>query len=103
MSIGKVWHGGVEGTGTGQMLTAGDPTSGSAGYVAMEAVEGTVDGRAGTFCMQQMGTLTGGESRLTYGVVPGSGTGALEGMTGTLDLQIDEDGTHRYTLEYALP
>jgi hypothetical protein len=102
MRIRKTWVGEVEGTGWGLMISGGDPTSGTAGYVAMEVVEGTVGGRSGLFALQQLGTMQDGRAHQVYEVVPGSGIGELAGITGVLELSV-EDGTHRYTLSYDLP
>ena len=96
----KTWTGEVEGTSTGIMLTAGDPGTGSAGYVAIETFTGTLGGRQGTISFQQLGTMAAGEPALTYVIAPGSGTGALEGVTGALDIgEIDEEGHHQVTVE----
>lgn len=83
------------------MLSAGDPTSGSAGYVAIEVVEGALHGRSGSLALQQLGVMRAGEQELRYDVVPGSGTDGLVGITGTLALTIDEHG-HHYELTYDL-
>ncbi len=100
--LSKTFHGDLQGTGVGVMLSAGDPQVGAAGYVAMETVDGTLGGRQGSFALQQFGTLHGGSQTLHYEVVPGSGSGQLDGLTGILHLNIDEDGTHHYELEYEL-
>ncbi|WP_040162839.1 DUF3224 domain-containing protein [Microbacterium gorillae] len=99
----KEWTGGVRGSGVGVMLSAGDPRTGAAGYVALETVDGSIDGRAGTFALSQQGTMTATGQTLAYAVVPGSGTGELTGLTGTVELTVDEDDTHRVVLHYALP
>lgn len=98
----KTWSGGIVGTGRGLMLSGGDPQAGEAGYVAVESFEGRVDGRAGSFLLQQSGQMIGGEAQLRYDVVPGSGGGELAGITGTLDLDI-VSGEHRVRLAYTLP
>jgi hypothetical protein len=98
----KTFHGDLDGVGEGVMLSAGDPRTGNAGYVAIETVTGRLDDREGSFAMQQFGTLKNGESTLHYEIVPGSGQGDLEGITGPLELTIEPDGTHRYALEYDL-
>ena len=90
------------GVGVGVMFSAGDPARGSAGYVASEAVDGALEGRRGTFALQQMGTVHAGHSRVEYVVVPGGGTGQLEGIGGTLALTVEADGTHRYVLDDTL-
>lgn len=96
----KTWRGDLEGTGSGVLLSGGDPQSGEAGYVAIETVTGRLGDRDGGFAFQQSGSMHGGSQTLQYAVVPGSGRGDLEGITGTLRLSVDEDGTHRYELEY---
>ncbi len=101
LAIAKTWSGDLAGTGHGLMLSAGDPTQGSAGYVALEIVDGTLHGRAGTFAFHQLGVMHDGVQSLDYRIVPGSGTGALVGITGTLALTFDERG-HTYLLTYAL-
>ena len=98
----KVWSGGLSGTGRGVMLSAGDPATGTAGYVALETVDGALDGVAGTLALQQFGTMDGGVPTLRYEIVPGSGTGGLMGVTGSIDLAI-VDGQHRVTLTYRCP
>jgi hypothetical protein len=93
----KDWTGGMVGTSTGLMLSAGDPQAGTAGYVALEVFRGTVDGRDGTVVLQQFGTMTD-ETTLYYEFVPGSGTGQLTGILGKLTL----DG-HEVSVSYQGP
>lgn len=100
-SIDKQFRGDIEGTSTGEMLSGGDPTSGSAGYVAIERVVGTLHGRRGSFILQHAGTMTPASSLLTIDVVPGSGTGELAALTGSMTLVI-ADGRHSYTFHYSL-
>jgi hypothetical protein len=100
--LAKTFSGDLRGTGTGIMLAAGDPSVGSAGYVAIEIVRGDLGDREGGFALQQFGTMNTGAQTLHYEVVPGSGSGGLTGITGTLHLVIDDDGTHRYELRYDL-
>jgi hypothetical protein len=98
----KTWSGELTATGIGVMLSGGDPATGAAGYVALETVTGTLGGRSGGFALQQLGRLRDGTPDLTYVVTPGSGTGELSGLRGELTLVIDDDGTHRYRLDYEL-
>jgi Protein of unknown function (DUF3224) len=98
--LAKTFHGDLRGSGTGIMLSAGDPQAGSAGYVAIESVRGRLGEREGGFALQQFGSMHAGSRTLHYEVVPGSGSGRLTGITGTLRLDVDEDGTHRYELRY---
>ena len=100
--LSKTFTGDLAGTGRGLMLSAGDPQTGEAGYVAVETVRGRLAGREGGFALQQFGTMHAGAQVLRYEVVPGSGDGGLAGITGTLHLEVDDDGSHRYALEYDL-
>ena len=85
MSLDKQFHGDLEATSKGQMLTAGTAVQGSAGYVAIERVSGTLKGRSGSFALQHSGTMTRGTPQLTITVVPDSGTGQLAGSRGQDD------------------
>jgi hypothetical protein len=102
MSLNKKFEGDLQGTGQGEMLTALTPIKDSAGYVAIERFTGTVHGRSGSFVFQHSGTMNQGAQQLSIAVVPGSGTGALLGITGTFRLNI-VDGKHLYEFEYTLP
>jgi hypothetical protein len=101
MSIDKQFHGDLEGTSKVEMLTAGTEVKGSAGYVALEKVSGTLQGRSGTFMLQHSGTMTRGVPQLTITVVPDSGTGQLVGLAGKMMIKI-ADGKHSYDFEYTL-
>ena len=103
MSIDKRFHGDLEGTSKGEMLAAGTDVKSSAGYVAMERVEGTLQSGAGSFVLQHSGTMNRGVSQLSVTVVPDSGTGALKGIAGSLKILIAADATHSYEFEYTLP
>ena len=103
MSIDKRFHGALEATSTGEMLSAGNPASGSAGYVAMETVRGTLDGRAGSFALQHSSTLASGVPTQSITVVPGSGTEALAGLAGRMVVEIAPGGAHAYRFDYTLP
>ena len=93
---------GLDGTGVGEMLTAGSPVKGSGAYVAIERVSGTLQGRTGTFVLQHTGTMNHGVPQLSITIVPDSGTGELTGISGKLNITISE-GKHTYDLEYSLP
>jgi hypothetical protein len=101
MTIDKTFSGDLAGTSKGQMLAAGTPVDGSAGYVALERVEGTLQGRRGTFTLQHSGTLTRGEPALTVTVVPDSGTEQLAGLSGKMAIII-EGKKHSYEFDYSL-
>lgn len=102
MSIDKQFHGDLDATSKGQMLSAMGSVKGSAGYVAMEKVSGTLKGRRGSFVLQHSGTMNRGVPQLIVSVVPDSGTDQLTGIAGALEIII-EGGKHSYTLEYSLP
>jgi hypothetical protein len=102
LMIDKRFRGDLEGTSRGLMLTAMTAIEGSAGYVAIERVSGTLHGRAGTFMLQHSGTMDRGTARLVISVVPDSGTGELVGLTGEMEITI-ADGKHSYDFTYTLP
>jgi len=101
MSIDKTFTGDLDATGRGEMLSGGSPAEGSAGYVAIERVTGILGGRNGSFLLQHSATMTPESRVLDIQVIPGSGTGELEGLTGTMSIEI-EAGDHRYVLEYSI-
>ena len=102
MLIAKQIHGDLDGTSKGEMLTAGTDVKNSAGYVAIERITGTLQGRPGSFVLQHSGTLTRGAPLQSITVVPDSGTGQLAGITGKMTITIAE-GKHSYDFEYTLP
>lgn len=101
MSIDKQFHGDLEATSKGEMLSAGTAVEGSAGYVAIEKVSGTLNGRSGSFILQHNATMNRGTPQLNIMVVPDSGTGELEGLAGSMSISIT-GGKHFYELEYTL-
>jgi len=101
MSIDKQFHGDLEGTSKGEMLTAGTAIRNSAGYVAIERVTGTLHGRNGTFALQHNATMTRGVGARDIIVVPDSGTGELTGLSGRLSIEIT-GGKHSYVFDYSL-
>jgi hypothetical protein len=102
MALGKVFSGDLQATGQGEMLTALTGVDGSAGYVALERVTGSLHGRRGSFVLQHHGLTDRGTQHLSITIVPDSGTGELTGLTGTLSISIVE-GRHHYVLAYELP
>lgn len=101
MSLDKRFHGDLEAMSTGEMLGAMTDVKGSAGYVAMERVRGTLQGRSGTFVLQHNGTMTRGVPQMNVVVVPDSGTDGLVGLDGVMTIKIEE-GKHFYEFEYTL-
>jgi hypothetical protein len=102
MTIDKRFHGDLEADSRGQMLAHRTASPGSAGYVAMEVVHGSLHGRSGSFVLQHSGTMTRGEAKLLLEVVPDSGSGELAGLAGSMAIVI-ADGDHSYTFDYTLP
>lgn len=99
--IDKQYSGAFTGVGQGEMLSAGNPAAGSAGYVAIEHVTGTLGKLSGSFALQHAGIMHEGDSQLAISIVPGSGTGQLHGISGKLKIDIVER-QHFYELEYVL-
>lgn len=100
MSICKTYFGPLNATSQGEMLTALTTLKGSAGYVAIEQVKGTLDGKTGCFVLQHYGCMNQGKDTLILEVVPNSGSGELTGLTGNMHITIDS-GQHHYTFHYA--
>ncbi len=102
MTIDKQFHGELEAVSQGQMLSVMTSTKGSAGYVAMEIVNGTLGGRQGTFALQHSATMDRGQPMLSITVVPDSGTGELRGLKGSMQIRIEPDGKHFYDFDYEI-
>ena len=99
----KTFQGDLVGTSKGEMWSADTSVKGSAGYVAIEKVSGTLRGRSGGFTLLHHGTMRrGGDFKLMVVVVPDSGTGELAGIGGRMSIEI-KDGKHFYEFEYTLP
>ena len=99
--INKQFHGDLDATSKGQMLAVQTDVEGSAGYVALEKVSGTLQGRRGSFVLQHSGIMDRGQPQLSVTVIPDSGTEQLVGLTGKMEIII-EGGTHFYEFEYSL-
>ncbi len=102
MSIDKTFHGDLQGNSIGQMLAFRSGIKGSAGYVAMERVTGTLAGKRGCFTLQRSGLMDKGAQSLTVIVVPDSGTDDLSGLAGTMNIIVTA-GKHDYQFRYTLP
>ena len=101
MSIDKTFSGDLDATSKGEMLSARTATEGSAGYVAIEQVTGTLAGKSGSFVLQHYGTMRRGDDFLLLEVVPDSGSGELKNLAGKMQIRI-EDGKHFYDFDYSL-
>src|SRR3984957_18921538 len=101
MTIDKQFHGDLDATSVGEMVTTATESAGSRVYVALERVTGTLAGRSGSFVLMHAGTMTRGGMSLSVTVAPASGTGALAGLSGTLTITI-VDKQHLYDFDYIL-
>lgn len=101
LTFRKTYHGPLDGSGTIRMVGSGDPSSGTAAYAGVEQVIATLAGRRGGFTLLHSGWMNAGAQELTVRIAPGSGTGALVGIAGTMDIVI-EGSAHRYVLHYRL-
>ncbi len=101
-TLDKQFHGELNAHSLGEMLAAGTEVKGSAGYVAIERVSGTLQGKKGSFVLTHSGIMNRGQAQLTVQVVPDSGTDELTGLTGQMSIQIS-NGQHFYTFDYSLP
>ena len=99
--LDKKFHGGLEATSNGQMMAAATAVEGSAGYVALERVHGSLDSRRGSFILQHSGTMTKGVPSLLVTVVPDSGTEELTGLAGRMAI-MNAGGIHSYELDYTI-
>ena len=97
----KHFHGELDASSVVHMLAVGTDVPGSAAYVAIERLSGTLEGRSGTFFLQHNGVMNRGAASLSLSIVPDSGTGELHGISGRMAIEI-RDGRHFYTLDYAL-
>ena len=101
MSIDKIFDGELSAVSKGEMVSAMTPVKGSAGYVAVEQVIGTLSGKKGSFVLQHFGAIDKGKNYLNIEVVPDSGTDELKGISGKMNIRIEE-GEHFYDFEYQI-
>ncbi|MEW9553044.1 DUF3224 domain-containing protein [Nonomuraea sp. NPDC050783] len=102
VTMTKTFHGDLTGTSLVTLMVASTPVEDSRSYVALERVEGTLDGRPGSFVVQHNAVSDRGAQSLRVSVVPDSATGELTGLRGEMDIVIDADGGHSYTFDYTL-
>ena len=102
MSLDKQFHGDLEAVSKGEMLTSTTDANGSAVYVAIERVTGTLHDRTGAFVLTHSATRTREGQQLRIAVAPGSATGALAGLTGAMTIEV-VDLKHLYEFQYQLP
>lgn len=102
MRLSKRFHGGLDATGAGEMLTGMGAVSGSAAYVAIERISGTLAGRSGSFLVVHRGVMTRGAQDLLVSIVPDTGTGELTGIAGGMTLIVGA-GRHDYRIDATIP
>ena len=97
----KRFRGPLDAASVVHMLALMSPVQGSGAYVAIERIEGTLDGRRGSFFVQHNGIMDRGKPSLDLTVVPDTGTDGLVGLRGRIAIDI-VDGKHFYTFDYDL-
>ncbi|MFI6708636.1 DUF3224 domain-containing protein [Nonomuraea sp. NPDC050478] len=102
VTMSKTFHGGLTATSTVHLTVVTTPVEESKAYVAVERIEGTLNGRAGSFVVQHNAASDRGTQSLRISVVPDSATGELRGLRGEMDIEITEDGAHSYVFDYTL-
>lgn len=105
VTVRKAFRGVLAADSIGELLMCvadGENLTAGAGYVISERVIGSLDGRAGSFVLQHWGVSGGGEQTTAGHIVPGSGTGELVGLTGSLTIAVTADGDHTLTLDYTI-
>ena len=103
MLLEKTYHGALNAHAVGLMLSGGDLKIATAGYVAIETVSGQLDGKTGGFQLMHWATMRGKDMQLRIEVVPGSGSGDLQGIEGAMTIVMTPDGKHSYEFQYSLP
>jgi uncharacterized protein DUF3224 len=98
--ISRTFTGDLEGESTAELLIA--KSEGGGGYVGHDQIQGTLDGKSGSFVLQHGGIMSPDGVSSSGTIVPGSGTGELTGLNGEGTMAADEDGNHTLTLEYEL-
>lgn len=96
----KTFSGDVEGESAAELLMAYGSEEGSAAYVGLERVTGSVHGRSGSFVLRHSAVMERGEGSSSLDVVPDSGTGELRGLRGEASISVEPGGGHSFTLEY---
>jgi len=102
LTIDKRFHGDLEASAKGEMLAMQSEVKGSAGYVALERVTGTLQGRSGSFVLQHSATMKRGAPESSITVVPDSGTGELTGLSGSMRVTVAPDGAHSYEFDFRI-
>ena len=98
-SVTKSYQGDIEGEGKVEYLMM-YRTAGSASFMGLERVTGSIGGRSGSFVLQHTGTFEGGVAKVTLSVVPGSGTGDLRGLSGEGKFSVGHQPPYSMTLDY---
>ncbi|WP_049562497.1 DUF3224 domain-containing protein [Nonomuraea sp. SBT364] len=102
VSMSKTFHGDLTATSVVHLVVVSTPVAESRSYVAVERVEGVLQGRKGTFVVQHNAVSDRGRQSLRVSVVPDSGTGELTGLRGEMTIDVGSDGAHSYVFDYTL-
>ncbi|MFD7097271.1 DUF3224 domain-containing protein [Streptomyces xanthophaeus] len=81
--VTNAFTGGIEASGTVCAYTVAYTGESTGTFAGLELVSGSVDGRHGSFVLEERGSFDGTGTRCRFEVVPGSATGELAGLTGT--------------------
>jgi len=101
MRFDKTFHGDLEGASVVEMMGLMDKEHGSGAYVALERFTGTLLGRKGGFALMHSSTMNRGKPEQRITVVPDSATEELQGLSGSMVIDIVEK-VHHYTFEVAV-
>ncbi|MGH1491824.1 MAG: DUF3224 domain-containing protein [Acidimicrobiales bacterium] len=102
-ALDKTYAGDLIGSAAGQMLASTTAVDGSAGYVAIERIVGSLGDASGSFVIQHFGLMNRGDPSLDIAIIPDSGTEGLTGISGQMSIDVDAEGNHVYQLDYQLP
>jgi hypothetical protein len=98
--ISRSFTGDLEGSSTAELLIA--KSEGGGGYVGHDRISGSLQGNSGSFVFQHSGLMGPDGVTNTGTIVPGTGTGELEGISGDGTMLADDEGNHTLTLSYEL-
>jgi hypothetical protein len=96
----QILRGGIDGEGAVEWLMAYDE-KGTAVFVGLERIAGSVGDKTGTFVLQHVGTFDGQTAKGRPVGRPGSGTGQLSGISGTGRFQagLGPEGERSFSLD----
>ncbi len=99
--VNKVFHGDLEGNSALEYLLV-YRQDGTANFIGLERVIGSLQGRPGTFVLKHEGTFEKGTATATCSVVPGSATGELKGLRGQGSFAAGHAQSYPFSLDFEL-